>query len=199
MTLSVSRRTSSFQKRRTLYPRRCRNSVRRASSSTCSACCPPSTSTISLCGRQQKSTTYGPTGSWRRNLAPPICPARSLPQIRRSASVGVRRRRRPRSGCGERYDMDLRMRVITRQIKRSGSPCGSHLGGFPLLRGEGQGEVTNPLPPSFSSGTHAALTAKVDAARRFSPHLDPLLEGEEVGAAEKIDSLVPSPARRGLG
>src|SRR6266851_7157521 len=50
---------------------------------------------------QRKSTKYGPTGTCRRNLKPPICLLRSRDQTRLSVSVMLLRRCRARSVSGE--------------------------------------------------------------------------------------------------
>jgi len=74
------------QNRSTLYPS-ARSHSSRVLSPGSSACCPPSSSTTTFFSRFTKSTTYRPTGCWRRNLKPSIC--LSLRCLHKCCSVSV--------------------------------------------------------------------------------------------------------------
>ena len=67
-TASVFFRTSSFQKRITLYSFDSSHLALPSSFSACPAWCPPSTSTINFLSTQTKSTINFPTGYCRLNL-----------------------------------------------------------------------------------------------------------------------------------
>src|SRR4030042_6425383 len=74
------------QNRSTLYPS-ARSHSSRILSPGLSACCPPSNSMTTFFSRFTKSTTYLPTGCWRRNLKPSIC--LSLRYLHKCPSVSV--------------------------------------------------------------------------------------------------------------
>ena len=74
------------QNRSTLYPS-ARSHSSRILSPGWSACCPPSSSMTTFFSRFTKSTTYLPTGCWRRNLKPSIC--LSIRYLHKCPSVSV--------------------------------------------------------------------------------------------------------------
>ena len=86
-TVSVSRSTSLLQKRSTRKSCETSHLSRNASLLVCSACCPPSTSTINRTSRQTKSAMYIPRGSCLRNLYPLICCLLNRDHRQRSVSV----------------------------------------------------------------------------------------------------------------
>ena len=89
-TPSVFVSTSLFQNRNTRHPRLSSHAVRRKSSGS-PACCEPSASIASRYLVHPKSSTKGPTGSWRRNLYPSNLRSRRMAHNRRSVSVDLRR------------------------------------------------------------------------------------------------------------
>jgi hypothetical protein len=161
--------TSPSQKRRTLNPRAARNRVRCSSYARWSACWPPSTSTMSLGERQQKSAMYQPTGNWRRNLAPSRDLRLRADQSLRSASVIRRRNSRERSmvfgGVG------FQRAFIARRIL----PL-PHLP--PQLSG---GRDRKELPPHFSGGL-CVLAARCSHER---PRKNERGQGQKRGFARK--------------
>jgi hypothetical protein len=99
-TAGVFSKTSLFQNRKTRKPLSSNALVRRASYCVCSACWPPSSSTINFSSKQTKSTMYTPFGCWRRNLNCSNWRLRRKYQIRCSASVAFVRSCCGRDFCG---------------------------------------------------------------------------------------------------
>jgi hypothetical protein len=86
-TASVSCKTSLFQNLKTRHPILFKYAERWRSSSSFSACCPPSTSITTFFSTQIKSTIKVPTGYCRRNFQPPSSRLRRCRQSSLSASV----------------------------------------------------------------------------------------------------------------
>ena len=86
-TASTLPNTSVFQNLSTRKPCDSSQVVRCASYGCRSACCPPSSSTISRASKHTKSTTYRPMGTCRRNLRPSKRAARNCCHKTHSASV----------------------------------------------------------------------------------------------------------------
>jgi hypothetical protein len=72
-TPSIFLKTSWFQKRKVLNPCSLNQDSLSWSWLCCPACCPPSSSMISLFSKHTKSAIYCPMDSWRRNLSPLTC------------------------------------------------------------------------------------------------------------------------------
>jgi hypothetical protein len=153
----------------------------------------PSTSITSFGSSAQKSTTYDPSGCWRRNLTPESCRARRYHQRRRSASLcGRRRVRAVRVEVREVFAGALAIVVeaAPTQINKEGS----HLIPSPnLSRGERSTGQT-------SMATAERPNPRVRSAHRSSRHDDSMQPFRAVRTAHPTHDCAasaPSDAVRG--